>query len=164
MILTIFATASDFSSEDPGGRLMSPIITPWSSLGTNPPGVVFMQNTSRATKQTITAGTIHRLLLKKVIVLRYLFLSTSNAALNPVKKRCIKFCLADPCSACGLRNKAHNAGLKVSAFTADIIIAEARVNPNCLKNTPELPLINDTGIYTAAITRVMATIVPPNSV
>src|SRR5450755_238452 len=83
MLFTIVATARDFSNEEPGGRLISAITVPWSSLGTKPLGVVSMQNTSRATKQTTTTGTIQRLLLKKMIVPRYLFFIVSNAVLKP---------------------------------------------------------------------------------
>ena len=47
---------------------------------------------------------------------------------------------------------------EANELMAEIIIAEAKVKPNCLKNTPDEPLINEMGINTAAITNVIAII------
>ena len=58
-------------------------------------------------------------------------------------------------SSCGFKKRAHKAGLNVNALIAEIRIAIERVNPNCLKNIPEVPPIKLTGINTADITSVM---------
>ncbi|MBQ4474559.1 MAG: hypothetical protein II935_00040, partial [Bacteroidales bacterium] len=49
-------------------------------------------------------------------------------------------------SVAGFRISAHNAGDSVSAFTNEIPTATAIVKPNCQKNMPVVPPINETGM------------------
>ena len=49
---------------------------------------------------------------------------------------------------------AHSAGHSVKADTHDRPTAEASVTPNCVKNEPDVPGMNATGMNTAMKTRV----------
>ena len=158
MSITSFVIRVVFSKEIPGDRLMSTNITPWSSSGTKPDGVVFMKNTNNAIATSMTMGTIHLFLDKNLTESLYLFLSESKFVLKLVLNLWINPFLFSEVESCGFNNMAHSAGLKVNELMAEIIIAEAKVKPNCLKNTPDEPLINEMGINTAAITNVIAII------
>ncbi len=81
--------------------------------------------------------------------------------LNPSKKR-PSSPAGLPCAA-GCSNNAHNAGVSVSATTADSITEVASVSANCLYSCPVRPPRKPTGINTADSTSAMATTGPPTS-
>ena len=72
----------------------------------------------------------------------------------------MKFFFLSGLSSCGFRNKAQRAGVKVKALTAEIRMEIASVRPNWRKKIPAVPWIKDTGMNTAAMTKVMDTMAP----
>src|SRR5689334_23627794 len=105
---------------------------PWSSVGIKPVGAFLIIQKLAATITTNAAIAIHLCPIRYLMLRPYLVVVARKPALNPRKNLFTNPVLC-PSSVCGFfKNKAHNAGLKVKAFKAEIKIAVASVNANCL--------------------------------
>ena len=118
-------------NELPAAVLTFTNTTPWSSSGTKLVLVVFIKKANSTTEATRSVHTIHLRLIKNNTPFLYLSIIASKAALNALRKRAAKLFFSVPSSLIyGFKNKAHSAGLKVSALTAEIPTATAIVKPN----------------------------------
>src|SRR5258708_16375205 len=117
----------------PPGVWVTAIIKPWSSSGIKPEGVLC--TSIQAPAATISSPIIgtHLYRIRNFRLLIYRSVMAEKAALKAPKNRAASPFLRPPSSACGLRrNKAHKPGLRVRALTAEIRMAVARGNANCL--------------------------------
>src|SRR5690625_1780939 len=73
----------------------------------------------------------HLNLIKGFTTLKYLLWNALNPALKELNKRSLNLGFFSSSFTLVFRNIAHNTGLKVNAFTAEIRIATASVNANC---------------------------------
>ncbi|MNQ93427.1 hypothetical protein D3C85_1088930 [compost metagenome] len=104
-----------------------------SSFGTNPLGVLFIIQKVRPVTKAKAARLSHLNLIRNFRLPIYLSVMLLNEALNALKNLLENPSFLPAFSAwLFFKNKAHKAGLKVNAFTAEIKIAIARVKANCL--------------------------------
>ena len=136
---------------------------PWSSSGTNAPGVSLNINTVATIIEPIVKQEDLTCLVKNETVATYLSVRLAKALSNHTKNlfslNLIRFAFCLLLS----RKITHKAGVKVKAQTPEITTETAIVIANCLYIVPASPPMNPTGTNTAHKTKTIAISAPVTS-